>query len=75
MTTKILNITGYIIKNTKRNSIWKDIYMTNEGALAELNSQKKMLPKGFTANNWKIESFTYQARVEDTDKKDFAEFN
>lgn len=75
MTTKIINTTSYIIRNTKRNSIWKDIFLTKEGAEAELKSQAKMLPENFTSKNWKIEPITYQMRIEDKDNKDFKEFN
>ncbi len=68
--------TGWIIKNTKKGSIWKQPFSTRDDAASELRSQITMRQKiypSFRGEEYKIEPFEYYGNEEESpdDFKDF----
>lgn len=68
--------TGWIIKNAKKQSIWKDPFLNKEDAASELRSQITMIQKvrpSYRGEEWKIEPFDYygEGAQSDDDFKDF----
>lgn len=61
----------WIIINHKRNKIWKQPFLTYEGAKAELDYQVSRLRTG-QKHNWEIEK---RGWIEKIEKDDFEEFN
>lgn len=77
MSKTIVNNTGWIIKNAKKNKIWKQIYFSREEAMTELNNQVHMIQRTrptYTGSDWKIESFNYDTKIDSKEEKDFEGF-
>jgi len=66
--------TGWVIVNRKRNSIWKQPYISRSDADRELKAQIALIQKvrpTFKGEDWKIESFEHWETEGNDDFKEF----